>query len=52
MDFEDIMPNEMSYKEKQIPYNLTYMWNLEEKQRNNLELINTENRLMVSRGRE
>ena len=54
MDFEDIMPSEMSYKEKQISYNLTYTWNLEKKtkQRNNLELINTENRSMVSRGRE
>ena len=54
MDFEDIMPSEMSYKEKQISYNLTYTWNLEKKakQRNNLELINTENRSRVSRGRE
>ena len=32
MDFEDIMPSEMSYKEKQISYNLTNMWYLEEKQ--------------------
>ena len=44
MDFEGIMLSEMSYKERQIPYNLTYMWNPKIKKNNkekNLELINT-----------
>ena len=28
MDLDDIMLNEMSEREKQTTYNLTYMWNL------------------------
>ena len=28
MDLEDIMLSEMSYKERQMPYDFTYMWNL------------------------
>jgi len=49
-DPEDIMPSEIkSDRKRQIQYDLTYMWKLKNKPTN--KLIDTENRLMVTRGR-
>ena len=46
-DLEDIMPTEIS--QRKIPYDFTYMWNLKNKT-NKIE-TDTENRLMIARGR-
>ena len=44
------MPSEIkSDRKRQIQYDLTYMWKLKNKPTN--KLIDTENRLMVTRGR-
>lgn len=42
---EGIMLNEMSHKERQVPYDFTSIWNLWKKS------LRTENRLVVTRGR-
>ena len=34
MDLEDIMPNDMSFREEQIPYAFSHMWNLRNKTSN------------------
>ena len=41
-----------SDRERQIPYDLTYMWNHKAKQITNPELIYTANRLVGARDRE
>jgi len=50
MDLENIMLSEI--RQRQIPYDITYMWNLKKNKENKNEHINTENRLVVSTGRE
>ena len=45
MDLEGIMLREMSDRERQIPYDLTYKWNLKKKKR----VHEYRNRLVVSR---
>ena len=49
MDLEGITLSEISQteKERQIPYDLTYMWNLKK-----VELTETESKLVVIRGWE
>ena len=48
LEFEGTMLSEMS--DKQIGYDLSYMWNLSKNQRKQtLRLIDTENRLVVVR---
>ena len=44
----------MSVTEKQIPYDFTYTWNLKNNinGQNKNRLIDTENKLMVAKGRE
>ena len=49
MDLKGIMLNEMSERERQILYDLTYMWNLKKKTKT--KLIDTKNRLVGTRGR-
>ena len=46
MDLDGIMLSEK--ERKQIPYDFTYMWNLNKQNRN--KLINTENKLVVAIG--
>lgn len=47
MDAEDIMIIELNQtRERQMPYDFTYIWNLTQKN----QLINIENRLLVARG--
>ena len=53
VDLRDIMLSEMSEKERQVPYDFTYMWNLKHKtneqiKQNRNNLIDTENRLTDS----
>ena len=54
MDLEVITLSEVSKTERRIPCDLTYLWNLRTKNRTNKQkksnLINTKNRLVVSRG--
>ena len=46
MSLKGIMPSEISQAERQILYDLTYMWNLKN---NNKKLTDIENRLVVVR---
>ena len=59
MDLEGIRLSKINEREKQIPYDFTYMWNLRNKWTNKKKkqktkkknrLINTETKLMVARG--
>ena len=51
IDLEGIMLSK-PVRERQIPYNFTYMWNVKNdiNKQNRNRLIDTENRLMVSEG--
>ena len=49
MDSESIMLSEISKKERQIWYDLTYMWNLENKTKT--ALIDRKKRLVIATGR-
>lgn len=54
IDFEGIMLSKMSDNERQTPYNLTHMWNIKrrrKKKQPKTELTDSENRLVVTRGR-
>ena len=55
MDLEGIVLSEVRQRQKPILYDLIYMWNLKkkknQKQKNETKAIDTENRLMVARGR-
>ena len=55
MDFEIIILNEVSQTEKEISYDITYMWNLKEGYKwpylqNRNRLTDIENKLMVTKG--
>ena len=54
MDLEIIIPSEVKQKERQIPYDITYMWNLRYDRRSYLQnrnrLTDIENRLVVAKG--
>lgn len=45
------MLSKISQAQKDIPYDITYMWNLKTKANAETELIDTENRLSVARGK-
>ena len=53
MDLEGIILSEID-KERQIPYDLTYMWNINKAKQSKQQKrpINTENKLTVARGEE
>ena len=46
------MLSEMSDRERHIPYDFIYMWNLNNNIKKQNRLIDVENRLMVARGEE
>ena len=48
MDLEGVMLNEISKTKREIAYDLSYMWNLENK---TLKLTDAQRRLVVGRGR-
>ena len=52
MDLKGMMLSEMSDRERQIPYDHIYMWNIENKinRENRNRLKDTENKLMVDKG--
>ena len=52
MDVQGIVLSEI--RQRKTPYDFTYMWNLKKKQTNKQvknKLVDTENRLVVARGR-
>ena len=54
MDLEGLIPNEMSDKEGQIPYNIAYMWHLKKRCKltylqNRNRLTDIESKLMVTK---
>ena len=53
MDLEGIVLSEISQRQKDKSYDITYMWNLKNKinKQNRNRLTNTENKWMVSRQR-
>ena len=48
MDLEGVRLNEISKTKREIAYDLSYMWNLENK---TLKLTDAQRRLVVGRGR-
>ena len=54
MKYDRIMPTEMSNREGQMLYHLTYMWKLKEKKEKKKEkknLLEADRRLVIARGR-
>ena len=56
MELEIIILSEKSHRERQISYDIAYMWNLKKKDANELiykakRLTDLENELMVTRGK-
>ena len=53
MELETLTLSEMSERQRQIPYDITYIWNLNEQMNLSTEkkIIDMENRLVVAKGK-
>ena len=50
MDLQGIILSEVRQRQIPILYDITYMWNLKKKKKDETKAVGTERRLMVARG--